>query len=111
MWFLLAYQKIYRYIMAFGMAVKLSAALAELMLPYVLEHLVDDVAPRQDVGLVLLWGAVMLMLVVVVVVTCPPDFPSSQQAHLPTATNQPRPPTATYQTRPDQTRPDQTRPD
>lgn len=64
--FLLGYLKKYRFIMAFGMAVKLSAALAELMLPYVLEHLVDDVAPRQNVGLVLLWGAVMLMLVVYV---------------------------------------------
>ena len=64
--FLFGYLKKYRYIMAFGMAVKLSAAVAELMLPYVLEHLVDDVAPQQNAGLVLMWGAVMLMLVVYV---------------------------------------------
>ena len=64
--FLFGYSKKYRFIMAFGMAVKLSAAVAELMLPYVLEHLVDDVAPQQNAGLVLMWGAVMLMLVVYV---------------------------------------------
>lgn len=64
--FLFGYLKKYRFIMAFGMAVKLSAAVAELMLPYVLEHLVDDVAPQQNAGLVLMWGAVMLMLVVYV---------------------------------------------
>ena len=48
------------------MLIKLSAALAELLLPYVLEHLIDDVAPLQKTGPVLAWGAVMLILVVYV---------------------------------------------
>ncbi len=64
--FILSYAKKYRVMIAIGMLIKLSAALAELLLPYVLEHLIDDVAPLQEVKRILLWGAVMLLLVVYV---------------------------------------------
>lgn len=64
--FILSYAKKYRSMIAIGMLIKLSAALAELLLPYVLEHLIDDVAPQQEIKLILLWGAVMLALVVYV---------------------------------------------
>lgn len=64
--FILSYVKKYRAMVAVGMLIKLSAALAELLLPYVLEHLIDDVAPLQKSGLVLAWGIVMLLLVVYV---------------------------------------------
>ncbi len=64
--FIFSYVKKYRVMVAFGMLIKLSAALAELLLPYVLEHLIDDVAPLQKTGPVLAWGAVMLILVVYV---------------------------------------------
>lgn len=64
--FILSYVKKYRSMVALGMLIKLSAAMAELLLPYVLEHLIDDVAPQQKVSLVLLWGVVMLLLVVYV---------------------------------------------
>ena len=49
--FILSYVKKYRFMVAVGMLVKLSAAVAELMLPYVLEHLVDDVADRKSTRL------------------------------------------------------------
>ena len=45
------------------MGIKLSAAVAELLLPYVLEHLVDDVAPAGNAWQVIFWGAVMLGVV------------------------------------------------
>lgn len=64
--FILSYVKKYRFMVAFAMLVKLSAAIAELMLPYVLEHLVDDVAPLKNIGLIFAWGGVMLLLVVYV---------------------------------------------
>ena len=64
--FILSYVKKYRFMVAVGMLVKLSAAVAELMLPYVLEHLVDDVAPLRNMGLIFAWGGVMLLLVVYV---------------------------------------------
>ena len=64
--FILSYVKKYRYMVAVAMLVKLSAAIAELMLPYVLEHLVDDVAPLRNIRLIFAWGGVMLLLVVYV---------------------------------------------
>ena len=45
-----------------GMLLKQSAALLELMIPYVMEYLIDDVAHRQQLGEILLWGGVMLLM-------------------------------------------------
>ena len=39
--------------------IKLLATFSELLLPYVLEHIIDDVAPRGSLALALFWGAVM----------------------------------------------------
>ena len=64
--FIFSYLKKYRFMIALGMFIKLSGTVGELLLPYVLEHLVDDVAPEQNVRLVFAWGAVMLLLVVFV---------------------------------------------
>ncbi len=47
------------------MLVKLSATGTELLLPYILEHMVDDIAPTKDVGMILLWGFVMIALAVI----------------------------------------------
>jgi ATP-binding cassette subfamily B protein len=46
------------------MAIKIVATVVELLLPYILEHLIDDVAPTKDLRLVFLWGVVMLALAV-----------------------------------------------
>lgn len=46
------------------MAVKLLGTLSELMVPYVLEHLIDKVAPQKNVIPVFLWGAVMVILAI-----------------------------------------------
>lgn len=64
--FIFSYLKKYRFMIALGMFIKLSGTVGELLLPYVLEHLVDDVAPEQNVKLIFAWGAVMLLLVVFV---------------------------------------------
>lgn len=64
--FILSYVKKYRKIVIFAMLVKLTATIGELMLPYVLEHLVDNVAPTRKAGEIFLWGVVMLALVVFV---------------------------------------------
>lgn len=64
--FIFSYVKKYRKLVALGIGVKLSAAVGELLLPYVLEHLVDDVVPLRDGRLVLLWGAVMVLIAVYV---------------------------------------------
>lgn len=60
--FIFSYLKKYRKMIAFVVTIKMSAAVGELLLPYVLEHLIDDVVPAQNVGLVFVWGAAMVLL-------------------------------------------------
>lgn len=49
----------YKGAVALCVFIKLLATLSELLLPYILEHIIDDVAPRGDLPLALLWGALM----------------------------------------------------
>ncbi len=64
--FIFSYMKKYRKLVAAVMLIKLAGTLGELMLPYVLEHLVDDVAPEKNVKLVCLWGSIMILLAIFV---------------------------------------------
>lgn len=64
--FIFSYLKKYRAMMAVGITIKMSGAIGELMLPYVLEHMVDDVVPLKRPGLIFLWGGVMVLLTVFV---------------------------------------------
>ena len=45
---------------ALQMGIKFASTLLELFLPWILEHIIDDVAPTGDRGQLLLWGALML---------------------------------------------------
>lgn len=45
----------------FQIALKFSATLVELLLPWILEHIIDVIAPTQDRSLLTLWGAGMLV--------------------------------------------------
>ena len=47
--------------MSFGLTIKVLATLLELMLPYILSHILDVVVPRHNVPLIFLWGGVMLL--------------------------------------------------
>ena len=60
--FMLSYLKKYRWMVAGVMGLKLAGTLLELLIPYVLEHLVDDVAPSRDLRMVIIWGLAMLVL-------------------------------------------------
>lgn len=64
--FIFSYLKKYRYIVAAAMLIKSIGAVGELMIPYVLEHMVDHVVPVGNQGLLFLWGAVMIALAVCV---------------------------------------------
>jgi ATP-binding cassette subfamily B protein len=48
------------------MFIKLAGTMGELLIPYILEHLIDDVVPREKIGEVILWGLVMIMLALIV---------------------------------------------
>ena len=48
------------------MGIKLSASLLELMIPYVMEHIIDKVVPKKELAPVLFFGAVMIALAIAV---------------------------------------------
>ncbi len=64
--FMLSYLKRYKGLVALCMSLKLLGTVLELLLPYVLEYLIDTVAPTKDLRLVALWGGVMLVLTALV---------------------------------------------
>ena len=51
--------------LAWGLSVKVLSTIAELLLPLVMAHLIDNIAPLKDYVLVLLWGSVMLLFAVI----------------------------------------------
>ncbi len=64
--FIFSYVKPYRWTVVLVIAVKMLATLGDLLLPYILEHLIDNVAPTKNLTQILLWGVVMLILAVLV---------------------------------------------
>ena len=47
--------------MSVGIAIKILGTLVELILPYILSHILKNVVVKEDVGLIVLWGAVMIL--------------------------------------------------
>lgn len=50
-----------RLYIALALTIKISAALIELAIPYVLGHILDYVVPRNSVSEIVLWGVVMII--------------------------------------------------
>lgn len=46
--------------MSLGLAIKFIGAVMDLLLPWILSYMIDEVAPTRDMGLVFLWGAAMV---------------------------------------------------
>ena len=46
--------------LAWGLTIKVLATLAELTLPYILSHILDNVVPLGELALILKWGGVMI---------------------------------------------------
>lgn len=55
--------------MSLGITIKFIGAIMDLLLPWILSYLIDEVAPTRDMGLVLLWGGAMLLASVLAWVT------------------------------------------
>ncbi len=60
--FIFSYMKKDAWYITLIMGIKLAAACAELLLPYVLQHLVDEIVPTKKITSVLLWGGLMVVL-------------------------------------------------
>ena len=54
------YMKAYARRIASSMTVKLLGAVTELLIPYILEHLIDEVVPLGQMRQVILWGLLMV---------------------------------------------------
>ena len=55
------YMRVYWLSITIGMLLKLTAAFAELMLPYILEHMIDHVVPQKNITNICLWGGLMVV--------------------------------------------------
>ena len=64
--FIFSYLKKYIKVMSMGLGIKLLASIGELLIPYVLEHIIDEVVPTKMVWKSLLWGIVMIVLAILV---------------------------------------------
>lgn len=58
------YLKKYRWFFIFSIVLKSAATFMELLLPYILKHLIDEVVPTKNLSQVFLWGAIMLGIAV-----------------------------------------------
>lgn len=64
--FIFSYVKKDLRLVVFGMTIKLLGSFGELLLPYVLQHLIDDVVPTKNMSLAVFWGLAMIALAVLV---------------------------------------------
>ena len=71
------YLRVYWGSITLVMGLKLTAAFAELMLPYILEHMIDVVVPEGNINSIFLWG---LLMVLSAVVTWQLNMNSNRQA-------------------------------
>lgn len=62
---ILRYMKAYRGRITLSMLYKLLGAITELMIPYILEHLIDEVVPLGRMEQVILWGLLMVLTALV----------------------------------------------
>ena len=54
--------------MAYGFTIKFTGTIMELLIPYILSHIIDEVTPKHDISLVVKWGLVMIGCAIMVFV-------------------------------------------
>lgn len=47
--------------MAYGFTIKFTGTIMELLIPYILSYIIDEVTPKNDISLVVTWGLVMII--------------------------------------------------
>ncbi len=65
---ILAYLKPYLSSMILGLMIKFTGTIMDLLLPWILAYIIDDVVPLRDVELILIWGVAMILCSVIAVV-------------------------------------------
>ena len=64
--YILRYMKTYRFKIAFGVTIKFFASLGELFIPFLLEHMVDEIVPTKELNRVLIFGGFMVVCAILV---------------------------------------------
>lgn len=59
---MIPYLRPHMFKMAFGLLIKILGTFADLGLPYILAHIINNIIPLNNAGLVLVWGGIMLIL-------------------------------------------------
>ena len=57
---LIIYLKPYLPRMSLGLLIKFIGTIMDLLIPWILAHMIDDIVPRKDVSLIFLWGGAMI---------------------------------------------------
>lgn len=47
--------------MAYGFSIKFTGTIMELLIPYILSYIIDEVTPQNDISLVIKWGMLMIV--------------------------------------------------
>ena len=48
-----------------GLGIKFIGTIMDLLLPYILAHIIDDVVPTREMKMIVLWGVIMVICSVV----------------------------------------------
>lgn len=59
--YVLRYVKPHIPTMVFGFSIKFTGTILDLMIPYILSYIIDEVTPKNDISLVIRWGLVMAL--------------------------------------------------
>ena len=63
--FIWSYMRKHIWAIVLVLFMKSLATVLELFLPYILEYMIDTVAPTKDVRMILLWGGIMLSVAII----------------------------------------------
>ena len=66
--YIIRYVKPHLPTMAYGFTIKFTGTIMELLIPYILSYIIDEVTPKNDISLVVKWGIVMIGCAVMVFV-------------------------------------------
>ncbi len=58
--YIIRYVKPHLPTMAYGFSIKFTGTIMELLIPYILSYIIDEVTPKNDISLVVKWGLVMI---------------------------------------------------
>lgn len=66
--YVIRYVKPHQPTMAYGFTIKFTGTIMELLIPYILSYIIDEVTPKNDIALVVKWGIVMIVCAALVFV-------------------------------------------